>query len=57
MLQNDLLNSTCLNFLFYLIVLCTKNYFRNDKSYWLSTNAPIPMMPVANFAIKEYISR
>ena len=30
---------------------------RNDKSYWLSTNAPIPMMPVANFAIKEYISR
>jgi collagen type IV alpha len=30
---------------------------RNDKSYWLSTNAPIPMMPVANFAIREYISR
>jgi integrin beta 8 len=30
---------------------------RNDKSYWLSTIAPIPMMPVADFAIKEYISR
>ena len=30
---------------------------RNDKSYWLSTNAAIPMMPVAEYAIKEYISR
>jgi collagen type IV alpha len=30
---------------------------RNDKSYWLSTIAPIPMMPVADFAIREYISR
>lgn len=30
---------------------------RNDKSYWLSTNAAIPMMPVANIAIREYISR
>ena len=30
---------------------------RNDKSYWLSTNAAIPMMPVAEFAIKDYISR
>lgn len=30
---------------------------RNDKSYWLSTNAAIPMMPVADYAIKEYISR
>ena len=30
---------------------------RNDKSYWLSTNAPIPMMPVADYAIREYISR
>lgn len=30
---------------------------RNDKSYWLSTNAAIPMMPVAEFAINEYISR
>ena len=30
---------------------------RNDKSYWLSTNAPIPMMPVADYAIQEYISR
>lgn len=30
---------------------------RNDKSYWLSTIAPIPMMPVADYAIREYISR
>ena len=30
---------------------------RNDKSYWLSTNEPIPMMPVSNSAITEYISR
>ncbi|XP_017491806.1 PREDICTED: collagen alpha-2(IV) chain-like, partial [Rhagoletis zephyria] len=30
---------------------------RNDKSYWLSTNAPIPMMPVSEEAIKNYISR
>ncbi len=30
---------------------------RNDKSYWLSTNAPIPMMPVADYSIREYISR
>ena len=30
---------------------------RNDKSYWLSTNAPIPMMPVADTAIRQYISR
>uniref|UniRef100_A0A8C4QYM4 Collagen IV NC1 domain-containing protein n=1 Tax=Eptatretus burgeri TaxID=7764 RepID=A0A8C4QYM4_EPTBU len=30
---------------------------RNDKSYWLSTNAPIPMMPVAEDAIQAYISR
>ena len=30
---------------------------RNDKSYWLSTTAPIPMMPVDNSAIREYISR
>jgi hypothetical protein len=30
---------------------------RNDKSYWLSTNAAIPMMPVADVAIKDYISR
>ena len=30
---------------------------RNDKSYWLSTNAPIPMMPVTDDAIREYISR
>jgi collagen type IV alpha len=30
---------------------------RNDKSYWLSTNAPIPMMPVSEVAIRPYISR
>lgn len=30
---------------------------RNDKSYWLSTNAPIPMMPVGDTAIRDYISR
>ena len=30
---------------------------RNDKSYWLSTNEAIPMMPVSNAAIRDYISR
>ncbi|MPC23030.1 Collagen alpha-2(IV) chain [Portunus trituberculatus] len=30
---------------------------RNDKSYWLSTNEPIPMMPVSDTAIQPYISR
>uniref|UniRef100_A0A8B9NWE7 Collagen IV NC1 domain-containing protein n=2 Tax=Apteryx TaxID=8821 RepID=A0A8B9NWE7_APTOW len=30
---------------------------RNDKSYWLSTTAPIPMMPVASVQISQYISR
>lgn len=30
---------------------------RNDKSYWLSTNAPIPMMPVGERDIVPYISR
>lgn len=30
---------------------------RNDKSYWLSTTAPIPMMPVAEDQIRPYISR
>lgn len=30
---------------------------RNDKSYWLSTTAPLPMMPVAEEDIKPYISR
>uniref|UniRef100_A0A8C6ZBM4 Collagen IV NC1 domain-containing protein n=1 Tax=Nothoprocta perdicaria TaxID=30464 RepID=A0A8C6ZBM4_NOTPE len=30
---------------------------RNDKSYWLSTTAPLPMMPVAEEEIKPYISR
>ena len=30
---------------------------RNDRSYWLSTNEPIPMMPVAEHAIPEFISR
>lgn len=30
---------------------------RNDKSYWLSTTASIPMMPVAEGQIQPYISR
>lgn len=30
---------------------------RNDKSYWLSTTAPLPMMPVQEGEIKPYISR
>lgn len=30
---------------------------RNDKSYWLSTTAPLPMMPVSENDIKPYISR
>lgn len=30
---------------------------RNDKSYWLSTTAPIPMMPVNEQEIQPYISR
>uniref|UniRef100_A0A803SN23 Collagen IV NC1 domain-containing protein n=3 Tax=Anolis carolinensis TaxID=28377 RepID=A0A803SN23_ANOCA len=30
---------------------------RNDKSYWLSTTASIPMMPVGSFQIAQYISR
>ena len=30
---------------------------RSDKSYWLSTNAPIPSMPVHETGIPPYISR
>lgn len=30
---------------------------RNDRSYWLSTSAPIPMMPVVENEIEPYISR
>lgn len=30
---------------------------RNDKSYWLTTNAPKPMMPVREATIANYISR
>uniref|UniRef100_A0ACB8GE68 Collagen alpha-2(IV) chain n=2 Tax=Sphaerodactylus townsendi TaxID=933632 RepID=A0ACB8GE68_9SAUR len=30
---------------------------RNDKSYWLSTTAPLPMMPVREDEIQPYISR
>lgn len=30
---------------------------RNDKSYWLSTTEPIPMMPVLEREIEPYISR
>lgn len=30
---------------------------RTDKSYWLSTNEPLPMMPVEGLEIEKYISR
>lgn len=30
---------------------------RNDRSYWLSTSAPVPMMPVVEDEIQPYISR
>uniref|UniRef100_A0A8C3I2Q4 Collagen IV NC1 domain-containing protein n=1 Tax=Chrysemys picta bellii TaxID=8478 RepID=A0A8C3I2Q4_CHRPI len=30
---------------------------RNDKSYWLSTAAPLPMMPLSEDEIQPYISR
>lgn len=30
---------------------------RNDKSYWLSSNAPIPMIPVNDTEIKPFISK
>ena len=30
---------------------------RNDKSYWLSTTASVPMMPVADQDIQQHISR
>ncbi|KAF5303169.1 hypothetical protein FQA39_LY10082 [Lamprigera yunnana] len=30
---------------------------RNDRSYWLSTSEPIPMMPVQETAIRPFISR
>ena len=30
---------------------------RNDKSYWLSTTAPLPMMPVDGREISDFISR
>jgi hypothetical protein len=30
---------------------------RNDKSFWLSTTAPIPMMPISGNEISPYISR
>ena len=30
---------------------------RNDKSYWLSTNAPLPLVPVADNEIEPYISK
>ena len=30
---------------------------RNDKSYWLSSTAPLPMMPVEDGEIPQYISR
>lgn len=30
---------------------------RGDRSYWLSTTSPIPMMPVQESEIEQYISR
>ena len=30
---------------------------RNDKSYWLSTNTPVPPMPVEGVQISSLISR
>lgn len=30
---------------------------RNDKSYWLSSAAPLPMMPLSEEEIRPYISR
>ncbi|XP_071763612.2 collagen alpha-2(IV) chain-like [Centroberyx gerrardi] len=30
---------------------------RNDKSYWLSTTAPVPMMPLSGREISSHISR
>lgn len=30
---------------------------RNDKSYWLSSAAPLPMMPLSEEEIQPYISR
>ena len=30
---------------------------RNDKSYWLTTQQPNPMMPVSGSEIQGYISR
>lgn len=30
---------------------------RNDRSYWLASAAPLPMMPVAEEEIRPYISR
>uniref|UniRef100_A0A4W4FEB4 Collagen IV NC1 domain-containing protein n=1 Tax=Electrophorus electricus TaxID=8005 RepID=A0A4W4FEB4_ELEEL len=30
---------------------------RNDKSYWLTTDEPVPMMPVSGEEIQQYISR
>jgi len=39
-------------------IMNTCNYAsRNDKSFWLSTEAPVPMMPVNNRGIEPYISR
>lgn len=30
---------------------------RNDRTFWLSTSAPIPMMPVSEHEMRPYISR
>lgn len=44
------------------VMACNQNNIcnyasRNDRTFWLSTSAPIPMMPVAEYDIKQYISR
>ncbi|XP_053392808.1 collagen alpha-2(IV) chain-like isoform X2 [Mercenaria mercenaria] len=48
---------TTMPFLFCNINNVCNYASRNDKSYWLSTNAPMPMMPVAELEIQPYISR
>lgn len=43
---------------FHLLApLATQIFPCNDKSYWLSTTAPIPMMPVIGQEIGSHISR
>lgn len=44
------------------VITCNNNNVcnyasRNDRSFWLSTTAPVPMMPVAEREMEQYISR